>query len=100
MQGNRAARASRAQQSISCATVAPFVARCHGRLHNPGMSTPPFKFSLEPARDKPTLRKQLKAERLAMADRHQRSVHMQEVLRVWLVTRPETSIGAYWPIKG
>ena len=35
-----------------------------------------------------------------MADRHQRSVHMQEVLRVWLVTRPETSIGAYWPIKG
>jgi 5,10-methenyltetrahydrofolate synthetase len=22
------------------------------------------------------------------------------VLRVWLVSRPETSIGAYWPIKG
>src|SRR5471032_1561189 len=64
------------------------------------MTTPPWKFSLEPARDKPTLRRQLKAERLAMTDRHQRSVHMQEVLRVWLVTRPETSIGAYWPIKG
>ena len=64
------------------------------------MTTPPFKFSLEPARDKATLRKQLKAERLAMADRHQRSVHLQEVLRTWLITRPETSIGAYWPIKG
>src|SRR6516164_9299977 len=64
------------------------------------MTTPPWKFPLEPARDKPTLRRQLKAERLAMTDRHQRSVHMQEVLRVWLVTRPETSIGAYWPIKG
>ena len=64
------------------------------------MTTPPFKFSLEPARDKPTLRRQLKAERLAMTDRHQRSVHLQEVLRVWLVSRPETSIGAYWPIKG
>ena len=64
------------------------------------MTTPPWKFSLEPARDKPTLRRQLKAERLAMTDRHQRSVHMQEVLRVWLVSRPETSIGAYWPIKG
>ena len=37
---------------------------------------------------------------MAMADRHERSVHLQQVLRVWLVTRPETSIGAYWPIKG
>jgi len=64
------------------------------------MPSSPLPFSLEPARDKPTLRKQLQAERLAMADRHQRSVHLQEVLRVWLVTRPETSIGAYWPIKG
>jgi 5,10-methenyltetrahydrofolate synthetase len=64
------------------------------------MTTPAFNFPLEPARDKATLRKQLKAERLAMADRHQRSVHLQEVLRTWLITRPETSIGAYWPIKG
>jgi len=64
------------------------------------MPTPPFNLSLAPARDKPTLRRQLKAERMAMADRHQRAVHLQEVLRVWLVTRPETSIGAYWPIKG
>jgi len=62
--------------------------------------TLPFKLNLEPARDKPTLRRQLQAERQSMVDRHQRAVHLQEVLRVWLVTRPETSIGAYWPIKG
>jgi 5,10-methenyltetrahydrofolate synthetase len=64
------------------------------------MSSPDFKFSLTPARDKATLRKQLQAERQAMHDRHQRSVHLQEVLRVWLVKRPENTIGAYWPIKG
>ena len=40
-----------------------------------------FKMSFEPTRDKATLRKQLQAERLAMADRHQRAVHLQEVLR-------------------
>ena len=62
--------------------------------------TLPFKLSIEPARDKVTLRRQLQAERLAMTDRHQRLVHLQEVLRVWLVGRPETTIGAYWPIKG
>ena len=59
-----------------------------------------FKMSFEPTRDKHTLRRQLQAERLAMADRHQRSMHLQEVLRVWLVSRSERSIGAYWPIKG
>jgi 5-formyltetrahydrofolate cyclo-ligase len=67
------------------------------RRHNRRVSEPnPF----EPTRDKPTLRKQLQAERLAMPDRHERSVHLQEVLRVWLVGRLERSIGAYWPIKG
>ena len=35
-----------------------------------------------------------------MVDRHQRSVHLQEVLRVWLATREDVAIGAYWPIKG
>lgn len=54
----------------------------------------------EPPRDKATLRKQLQAERQSLHDRHQRSVHLQEVLRVWLVSRAENSIGAYWPIKG
>ena len=62
--------------------------------------TLPFKLSIEPSNDKRVLRKQLQAERQAMVDRHQRSVHLQEVLRVWLVARHETSIGAYWPIKG
>jgi 5-formyltetrahydrofolate cyclo-ligase len=62
--------------------------------------TLPFKMNLEPSRDKGVLRKQLQAERQAMVDRHQRSVHLQEVLRVWLVGRGDRTIGAYWPIKG
>ncbi len=62
--------------------------------------TLPFKLPIEPSRDKRTLRKQLQAERQALVDRHQRSVHLQEVLRVWLVGRSEWTIGAYWPIKG
>ena len=62
--------------------------------------TLPFKMNLEPSRDKAVLRKQLQAERQAMVDRHQRSVHLQEVLRVWLVGRGDKTIGAYWPIKG
>ena len=57
-------------------------------------------FNLEPPRDKKLLRRQLQAERLSMIDRHQRAMHLQEVLRVWLVNRDETAIGAYWPIKG
>ena len=59
-----------------------------------------FKLPFEPTRDKASLRKQLQAERLAMADRHERSVHLQSVLRIWLVARRELTIGAYWPIKG
>ncbi|MCC7152533.1 MAG: 5-formyltetrahydrofolate cyclo-ligase [Rubrivivax sp.] len=62
--------------------------------------TPPFKLPLEPSRDKKLLRRQLQAERQTMVDRHQRAVHLQQVLRVWLVSRGETAIGAYWPIKG
>ena len=57
-------------------------------------------FNLTPATDKSSLRKQLQAERLAMTDRHVRAAQLQHVLRVWLVTRRERSIGAYWPIKG
>ena len=63
------------------------------------MTTTPFKLP-EPPRDKATLRKQLQAERMGMSDRHQRSVHLQEVLMVWLLTRREKTIGAYWAIKG
>ncbi len=58
-----------------------------------------FSLAFEPSQDKPSLRKQLQAERLAMPDRHLRSAHLQEVLRVWLVSRAEKTIGAYWPIK-
>ncbi len=56
--------------------------------------------SLEPSQDKKTLRRQLQAERQTLIDRHQRSMHLQEVLRVWLVGRDDAAIGAYWPIKG
>lgn len=54
----------------------------------------------EPLQDKAALRRQLKAERMVMADHAARSAQLQEVLRVWLVGRPEVAIGAYWPIKG
>jgi 5-formyltetrahydrofolate cyclo-ligase len=37
---------------------------------------------------------------MTMVDRHERAMHLQEVLRVWLVGRRENTIGAYWPIKG
>jgi 5,10-methenyltetrahydrofolate synthetase len=50
--------------------------------------------------DKASLRRQLQLARQSMADRPWRAQRLQEVLRVWLVTRPERTIGAYWPIKG
>ena len=56
--------------------------------------------NLEPSRDKKTLRRQLQAERQSLIDRHQRGMHLQEVLRVWLLGRQDSTIGAYWPIKG
>jgi 5-formyltetrahydrofolate cyclo-ligase len=63
--------------------------------------TLPFEMpSLEPSRDKKTLRRQLQAERQSLIDRHQRAMHLQEVLRVWLTGRKDDAVGAYWPIKG
>ncbi len=53
-----------------------------------------------PTDDRASLRKKLIAARQAMPDRADRAVMLQRVLRVWLVGRRETSIGAYWPIKG
>jgi 5-formyltetrahydrofolate cyclo-ligase len=50
---------------------------------------PPFMLPLEPSRDKKLLRRQLQAERQSLIDRHQRAVHLQEVLRVWLVGRDD-----------
>jgi 5-formyltetrahydrofolate cyclo-ligase len=39
-------------------------------------------------------------ERLNLPDRLQRADLLQRVMRIWLVNRPDTVIGAYWPIKG
>jgi len=46
------------------------------------------------------LRRRLVAARQALPDRLERAVALQQALRAWLVGRRETSIGAYWPIKG
>ncbi len=56
--------------------------------------------SFEPSQDKKSLRRQLQAERQTLIDRHQRAMHLQEVLRVWLMGRDDMAVGAYWPIKG
>lgn len=61
---------------------------------------PDWLTTLAPAQDKVALRRQLQAERQTLIDRHARAAQLQEVLRVWLIGRQETSIGAYWPIKG
>ena len=49
---------------------------------------------------KDQLRKALIEQRLAMPDRLTRADLLQRVMRIWLVGRPDTVIGAYWPIKG
>ena len=58
------------------------------------MSAPP------PASELETQRRKLVAARLALPDRLERSVRLQQILRAWLIGRRERSIGAYWPIKG
>ena len=50
--------------------------------------------------DKASLRRSLVAQRVKMADRFEKNAQLQRVLRMWLVGRSETVIGAYWPIKG
>ena len=50
--------------------------------------------------DKKTLRERLVRERLHLEDRLARSAALQDIMRIWLVGRPDTVIGAYWPIKG
>ena len=50
--------------------------------------------------EKRALRQQLIEQRLAMPDRVVRCDLLQRVMRIWLVNRPDTVIGAYWPIKG
>ena len=52
------------------------------------------------AQAKKILRQQLIADRQAMPDRAVRATMLQQVMRIWLVGRTDTVIGAYWPIKG
>ena len=54
----------------------------------------------DPAPDRAALRARLIAAREALPDRLERAVALQSVLRAWLVGRDESTIGAYWPIKG
>ncbi|MDM0115116.1 5-formyltetrahydrofolate cyclo-ligase [Variovorax sp. J22R133] len=49
---------------------------------------------------KKQLRSALVEQRLQMPDRQVRANLLQRVMRIWLVGRPDTVIGAYWPIKG
>ncbi|WP_045476788.1 5-formyltetrahydrofolate cyclo-ligase [Serpentinimonas barnesii] len=53
----------------------------------------------QPAR-KTQWRQHLIEQRLRLGDRLARNEALQRVMRVWLVDRPDTAIGAYWPIKG
>lgn len=48
----------------------------------------------------PDLRSKLIEARMHMPDRQARVEALQQVLRVWLVTRHESTMGAYWPING
>lgn len=52
------------------------------------------------ANDRAALRHRLIAQRLALPERLALAAQLQEVLRVWLLRRPEVTIGAYRPIKG
>ena len=52
------------------------------------------------AMNKKTQRQELIEQRLNMPDRLQRADLLQRVMRIWLVGRSDTMIGAYWPIKG
>ncbi|MEG1735767.1 MAG: 5-formyltetrahydrofolate cyclo-ligase, partial [Comamonas sp.] len=50
--------------------------------------------------DKAALRRKLIDQRLNLSDRLQRAEALQQVMRFWLIDRPDSVIGAYWPIKG
>jgi 5-formyltetrahydrofolate cyclo-ligase len=55
---------------------------------------------MDRSEEKRALRRQLVEQRLKMPDRLRRADLLQQVMRIWLVGRPDTVIGAYWPIKG
>jgi len=50
--------------------------------------------------DKKTLRQRLVQERQQLPDRLERIARLQHVMRLWLMERKDSVIGAYWPIKG
>ena len=50
--------------------------------------------------DKAALRRALIEQRLNLTDRLDRANLLQQVMRFWLIARPDAVIGAYWPIKG
>jgi len=52
------------------------------------------------ALEKKALRKRLVEQRLLLPDREQRINQLRQAMRIWLVGRTDTVIGAYWPIKG
>jgi 5-formyltetrahydrofolate cyclo-ligase len=55
---------------------------------------------MDKSEEKRALRKRLVEQRMSLPDRAQRADLLQRVMRIWLVGRPDTVIGAYWPIKG
>ncbi len=50
--------------------------------------------------DKVALRRSLVQARLQMPHRQQSTHDLQSAMRIWLVGRADTVIGAYWPIEG
>ena len=50
--------------------------------------------------DRKALRRWLVNQREDMSDRLARCTALQDVLRVWLLERDDSVVGAYWPIKG
>ena len=55
---------------------------------------------MDRSQQKKALRQRLVQRRLEMPDRLRRCEMLQRVMRIWLVNRSDTVIGAYWPIKG
>lgn len=53
-----------------------------------------------PALDRATHRRRLIVERKTMSDRAERLDRIASALRAVLAARPETVVGAYWPIRG
>jgi 5,10-methenyltetrahydrofolate synthetase len=50
--------------------------------------------------DKKSLRQKLITQRAELNNRYALTLALQQVMRIWLIGREDTMIGAYWPIKG